>query len=144
MAATSLAAVRAGLAAAIKAQFGPDVQCSGYLLVSATPPCFDVLLQSVTYDEAMNRGLDELTLTVRGVVQNTSDIGGQKNLDEWCVSSGPTSVKAALEADRTLGGVCQTLKVTELGAYQKFTSTTGSGADYLAADWTVVVYGSGI
>lgn len=141
MAAMSLASVRAGLAANIKAAIR-DAQCNGYLLASPTAPGFEVEPSEVQYDLAMGRGVDEWTLIVRGFVGDASDIGAQKQLDAWLASSGAVSVKAAIESDRTLGGAASTLRVTQAAGYRKY-GAPGSNITYLGAEWTVVVDGPG-
>lgn len=145
MAATTLALIRAGIVTALQAQFPPTVaSVNPYVLISGTPPLFEVVPESIDYDLAANRGLDEYTVTVRGMVASNTDQGSQMLVDSWCAPSGAGSVKGALEADRTLGGIVQNLHVTALASYRTFISTTGSGGRYLVAEWTVVLYGNGI
>lgn len=149
MAATTLALIRAGIVTALQVQFPPSVMAvNPYVLLSGTPPLFEVVPESIEFDQAMNRGLDEYTVTVRGMAPSTTGQGSQMLVDGWCAPSGPGSVKAALEADRTLGGVVQNLKVTELSSYRTFVAATatgtGTGGRYLVAEWTVVLYGTGI
>lgn len=141
---TALADIRAGLAANLSAAI-TDAQITGYLMSSPTPPCFEIEPLSVAYDKAMGRGHDEWRLTVRGIVSVTSDIGAQKRLDRWLKSSGGESVKAALESDRTLGGVCDDLRVEDIPepAYRHYASQSAPGANYLGAEWTVLVIASG-
>jgi len=58
----------------------------------------------------------------------------QNNLDAYLVGDG--SVKAAIEADRTLGGVANTCRVTEMSSYS---SLPIGDVLYLAAQFTVEV-----
>jgi len=62
---------------------------------------------------------------------------GQALLDAY-LSDGPTSIKAALEADLTLGGVCQTLHVHTIDGYQLYTVGL---ATYYGARFRVLILG---
>lgn len=140
----SLSDIRAGLAAAITAAI-PDAQCSGYVLANPTPPFFDIELsaEGVDYDQAMARGVDLWRMTVRGCVAVTDSLASQKTLDLWCAASGDRSVKAALEADLTLGGVASALRVTQLAGYRAIAVRGQPNNVYLGAEWTVEVYAQG-
>ena len=135
--------VRLGLAANLNAAI-PGIQCNGYLLASPTAPGFEIEPGEVQYDLAMARGLDMWTLVVRGYVSDISDIGGQKTLDSWLASSGALSVKAAIQADKTLGGSVSDLRVTTASGYRRYGAAANSNVTYLGAEWTVLVYGTGI
>jgi hypothetical protein len=52
------------------------------------------------------------------------------------------SVKAAIEADKTLGGAVNQAQVTQVSGYRKFGVDT-SPVKYLGAEWTVVAIGTG-
>lgn len=136
--------IRAGLAAAIKAAI-TDAQCTGYVVANPAPPFFDIELSpdGIEYDQAMARGLDHWLLVVRGVVTLGDGVAAQKNLDDWCASSGTSSVKAAIEADKTLGGKVETLKVTRLAGYAPVSVAQHPNNRYLGAEWTVEIYARG-
>lgn len=134
-----LSDLRAAVAAAITAAV-PDAQCTGYVLSDPTPPFFDIELAqpAVEYDQSMSRGFDLWRLTVRCCVSYAADIAAQKRLDSFVKSSGASSVKQALEADQTLGGVAYTVHVTELSRYAPFQSRQTTST-YLGAEWTVEI-----
>lgn len=136
----SLEDIREGLAENIRAAFGPNVQCSGYLLSNPTPPCFEIELgpDGVDYHEAMQNGVTGWQLLVRGIVAANIDIGAQKKLDAWTAVTGTDSVKVAIERDRTLGGAAQTLLVESMTPYSALVLRDGS-AQYLAAEWRIRV-----
>ena len=48
------------------------------------------------------------------IVRRVADRASQTNLDAHCASSGSTSVKAAIEADRSLGGKALDCRVTQM------------------------------
>lgn len=122
------------------------LQESAYLLSNPTPPAAEVQVAETEYDLAMGRGLDKAMFTVRVFVAMSSDIGAQKKLRAMMASSGDTSVKAALESDRRLGGLAQDSRVTkcsgEKGFLREVAGTAGRGSaqgPLLGAEWTVEV-----
>ena len=91
----------------------------------------------LNFDATFNRGYDNATCTILVIVGCMSESAGQAKLDGYLSSTGSTSVKAAIEADKTLSGAVQTLRVT--------TATAGSvqvaSIDYLAYRYTVELIG---
>lgn len=130
-----IADIREGLAANLRAI--PELQSSGYLLANPTPPTAEVFPSDIDYDEAMGRGHDMNVFTVRVFVAEVTDIGSQQQMDAYLASAGDRSVKEKLEADRTLGGACQFLRVTGCTGYRR-TVMEGRGP-VLAAEWRVEV-----
>ena len=141
----SIADIRAGLVANLAESFD-GYPISGYEMSDVKPPCFEVGFQldrGIEFNAAMARGIDVYNLIVRGIVNASPDIRAQEILDEWCAPSGATSVRAALEADRTLGGVAQNLVVTDMSNYRAFAVPSKPNVTYLAAEWSVQVYAVG-
>lgn len=143
-----MAALRAGLAANLAPVSG--VQESAYLLTNPSPPAAEIEPAKIRYDEAFRRGLDILTFVVRVFVTFSSDLGAQMKLDAFMASSGPMSIKAAIESNPTLGGAADDLRVTECSGYKIFTReiTTAAGrgsagGPMIGAEWTVEVYVEG-
>jgi hypothetical protein len=103
------------------------------------PPCVVVGQLDFTFDLNNGRGLDQANLDVFVIVQRFSERTGQDKLDKYLAGSGDSSIKAAIESDRTLGGACNTLRVTsaESGTYQ-----TGD-IDYLSYRYRLTVWGQG-
>jgi hypothetical protein len=91
----------------------------------------------LNFDYTFNRGYDQATCTILLIVGRMSESAGQAKLDGYLASTGSTSVKAAIEADKTLSGAVQTLRVT--------TATAGSvqvaSIDYLAYRYVVELIG---
>lgn len=83
-----------------------------------TPPCAIVGQLDFTFDIDNARGLDQASLDVYVIVQRLDARSGQNKLDEY-LGSGSSSIKSAIEGDRTLGGAVNTLRVTsaEAGTY---------------------------
>lgn len=137
------ASIRAGLASNLSAI--TDCQTSAYVLANPTVPVLYIKPdpeEGVVYDASMGRGHDVWRFLITGYVGNPSDIGAQKNLDEWVDSSGATSVKAAVESDRTLGGVADFVRVVDCTGYSEY-AVAGLNHTVLGAVWTVEVLASG-
>ncbi len=140
----SVTTIREGLAANLSAI--PEVQVSAYILASApVGPRLQVFPSNVEYDMTMGSRrsgkhlTDEYTFTVQGMVPLNEDIGNQQALDRMLDSSGPTSVKTAIEADKTLGGACDSLYVSSEAGIQLATSQS---MPLLLAEWTVTIISS--
>ena len=71
------------------------------------------------------------------IVQRFSERTGQDKLDKYLSGSGDYSIKAAIEADRTLDGSVDTLRVTsaQSGVYQ------AADIEYLSYRYQVTVWG---
>lgn len=82
-------------------------------------PAFIVANHSIDFDAAFGRGTDKVTVTCLMVVQRASERTARKALSTYV-----PALKAALEADRTLAGAAQTLRVVSMSGYQAMTSDT--------------------
>jgi hypothetical protein len=84
-----------------------------------TPPGAVVGQLDFTFDIDNARGVDLANVDVYVIVQRMDARSGQNKLDGYLAGSGSTSIKAAIEGDRTLGGTVNTLRVTraEAGSY---------------------------
>jgi hypothetical protein len=139
---SSLAAIRTGLAAnlaTLKTTYR-DMQVSPYVLSNPTLPCIWIkpTQGAVTeYHQAMQDGQETWTLSVQAFVGSGSDITAQTVLDELLATNGGHSVKAAIEADTTLGGTIDCLIVRRCISYIEYQRPDGSLA--LGAEWIVEV-----
>ena len=102
-----------------------------------TPPQAVVIPSTITYDRAFHRGLDQYEFVVTVIVGRASDRNAQASIDAYCNPTGASSIKTAIESDRTLGGIAQSLHVTEMLSYA---STSIGDTIYLTADFSVTVY----
>ena len=131
-----MAAIREGLATRLTTIDG--VQASAYMLASPTPPAIHVVPPAIEYHQAMQNGFAELTFTVQAFVALGTDIGAQKRLDEFREPTGSGSIKAAIEADKTLGGVVKDLIVR--GSPEPQILTLEGGRQLLSCDFEVTVW----
>lgn len=138
---TTLAAIRDGLRANLASI--PGVQVSAYVLSNPVLPVVWIRPASdaVDYHRAMGNGLDEWSMLVQAYVGTPSDLGAQKKLDELLASSGSSSVKAAIESDKTLNGAASDLIVDSCTGYLEYARPDGSTA--LGAEWNVRVFQPG-
>lgn len=129
----ALADIRAALVTNLETQLDPtQIQVQGYLLANPTFPNVQIFPEKVDYDIGVRT--DRWTMTVQILVGTTLDVGAQINLDAYLAPSGVKSVKAALESDRTLGGLVDTLEVSRCSGYKLY--KIGS-IHALGAEWTV-------
>ena len=101
------------------------------------PPCAVVGQLDFTFDLDNARGLDQATVDVYVIVQRLSERTGQDKLDLFLAGSGKGSIKTAIESDRTLGGLVDTLRVTsaESGTY------TSGEQSFLSYRYNVTIWG---
>jgi len=101
------------------------------------PPAAVVGLLSLDFDMSMQRYLDHGDIEVMVIVGRMSERAAQDKLDAYLAGSGTGSVKAAIEADTTLGGSVQTCRVLSASP----TTITVSGADMLCYRYQIEVIG---
>ena len=99
-------------------------------------PAAVVQLQSVSYDQAFNKGLTEYQYVISAIFGRISTVESQRNLDAL-ISTGDRSLKSAVESDRTLGGEAFDVRVSEM---TNLTSVTIGDITYLSADFAVTVF----
>ena len=102
-----------------------------------TPPCAVVGQLDFTFDIDNMRGLDQASVDVYVIVQRISERTGQDKLDNFLAGSGNGSIKTAIESDRSLGGLVDTLRVisAESGTY------TSGDQSFLSYRYNVTIWG---
>jgi hypothetical protein len=130
-----ISAIASGLAAALAVI--PKLRTQPEILDTVPVPCAVIgPPTSIEYDEAMARGADVYTFTIRVLVARASERSAQRALSGYASGSGATSIKAAVEADPTLGGAAQTVRVASangIGVYAY------GDVDYLGLEFTTEV-----
>jgi hypothetical protein len=99
------------------------------------PPIAIVALNSVTYDRAYAKGMTSYLFTVTVIVGRVAEREAQRRLDTY-ISTGSSSVKYAIESDKTLGGNAYDCRVVSMDSVG---SLNISDTTYLAADFSVTV-----
>ena len=110
-----LSAIRTALAEKIGSING--LRTAATVPDQVNPPIAVIIPERVTYDEAYARGLVVYTFIVQVVVGKVSERTAQNRLDGFVNPTGATSIKAAIEADKSLGGVVFDSRVTEMTTY---------------------------
>lgn len=103
---------------------------------NVNPPFAIVMPVSVDYHKAFHNGLNQYSFTVMVVVGRVSERSAQNTLDAFCSPTGTSSIKSAVESDRTLGGYAYDCIVSGMRNYG---STVIGENTYLAAEFDLVV-----
>ena len=129
--------IRTALASAINAISG--ISCTAKVPANPRPPCAIILPASpfIEYEQNFTDADSWLNFTVRILTGTESQQGAQTLLDSFLAPSGASSVRAALAADPTLGGVAIGLRVPQVNNYGAFVY---GEALFLGAELSVRVY----
>lgn len=109
-----------------------------------SPPTAVVGDVSIDYDQTFGTAAarcHKLDITVRVYVARATDRAGQDRLDEYVSPTGASSIKAALEADKTLGGTVDDLHVPSMSGYGFYEV---AGTVLMGAEFAVSVLASGV
>ena len=101
------------------------------------PPIAIVVPSTVSFDDTFQRGMQTYSFTVLVVVGRADERTAQNKLDAYCASTGSSSIKLAVESDKTLGGKAFDVRVTELRNYGQIVI---GEVTYLSAEFTVLCY----
>ena len=133
---TSLADIRQGLAANLQALPGVEVYEREGGMVNV--PCAVVLTPTIDYHQSFSSaGLVRYEFRVMVLVQSSDSDQSGVDLDTYADPTSPTSVRAAVESDRTLGGIADDLICT---AFRPLSSEEVAGIGYWGGDFAVTVY----
>lgn len=101
------------------------------------PPFAYPELTQVNYHRAMGLGDVEMLWTIHVVVGRYTDRTANDLLDQFISATGAKSVRSALESDRTLGGVVQTMI---LSSSADVTALNEADANFLTVQYQVTVH----
>lgn len=112
-----ISAIRTELKTRLATLVGTAGDAYAYWQVEPRTPSFMISAIGPTdYDSTFGRGSDNITITITATTSSGLDEAAQRQIDDWCDTSGSTSVKAALETERpaavTLGGLVSACRVT--------------------------------
>ena len=131
----SLSDIKKGLAEALANV--PGLRVAEQIPEQINPPVAVISRSAVDYTQAMSGGLTEWTMEIELIAERMAEQHSQRTIDGWLSWDGPSSVRKAIEADRTLSGNVQTCIVT--GA-QTLHSLSVGDADYLGVTMSVTIY----
>lgn len=94
----------------------PGLRVADHLPEAVNPPMAVVGLQQVTYHRAMRGGLSTWLYLVTVIAGRMGQRSSQLTIDTWISYDGAGSVRAAIEADPTLGGKADSLIVEDMVA----------------------------
>lgn len=129
--------LRTGLAANLGTI--PGLRTSLDIPDNPNPPIAIVQFVRAEYHQDFRNGMTEYTFAVQVVVGRADERTAQRNLDGYCSSDSVTSVKKAIESNRTLSGNAFDCVVTEMSSYG---SVLINDTTYLAAEFAVRVLAS--
>ncbi|MFF2331823.1 MULTISPECIES: hypothetical protein [unclassified Streptomyces] len=142
--------IREAIADAARTVVLPDgtlaLTTTAYVPDAISAPHFFCAEYDLQFDRAMNRGMDDATLTCRVLVGRADDRAAQELLDALLEGSGPTSLKAAIETTRgapgeyALGGLADDLHVTRIQGYRWYEH---QGTQYVGAELMIRIIGKG-
>ena len=110
----ALSDIRSGLASRIATITG--LRTAATVPDQVNPPIAVVIPERLTYDDAYQRGLVTYSFIIQVIVGKVSERSSQNKIDGFVNPTGATSIKAAIEGDKTLGGVVFDTRVTEMTA----------------------------
>ncbi len=113
------------------------VQVLEYVSDQVVPPAIDIRRGLVDYDQALHGGTHRWTMLVRAFVATVTDKSAQARLDSYLDPDGGDSVKAAIESDRTLGGLVADLQVKTATGEQTYTI---GQLQLVGSEWTVEIW----
>lgn len=127
--------VRAGLVTRLNTIAG--LTALAYIPELVNPPIAIIDQLEIDFDAANARGLDMAHVDVVLIVQRMDVQSAQSALDDYLAGTGASSIKAVIEADKTLAGACSTLRVLSAnpGTY------ISQGVDFLAYRYRIAIYG---
>ena len=101
------------------------------------PPIGFPVLNQIRYHGAYSGGMVEMDWSIVVVTGRWLDRTAHTALDGYLSYSGATSIRAAIEADKTLGGIVDTL-VVPTGA--NISSMSQNDAEFLRVEMALTVY----
>jgi len=135
---TSVPELQAGIAANLSTI--SRLSASATVPATPSPPCAIILPATpfIEYEQSFDPDPEAwFNFTIRVLVGAVDQKGAQLLLNSYLASSGSASIRAALLADRTLGGKANDLRVPTVSNYGGFVY---SETTFLGAEFSVQVY----
>lgn len=115
----------------------PRLRVSPQIPEQVNPPVAVVSRAQVNYHRDMAGGTTEWTMQVQLIAGRMAERQSQRTIDAWLSWDGPASVRAAIEADGTLGGVALDTVVTDADALTTFQI---GDSEYIGVTMNVTVW----
>jgi hypothetical protein len=130
----TLSEIRDGIATNLATITG--LRTSGFIPAQVNPPYAVISPDGIDYHRAFANGFSTYNFTITVVVGQADSRSAQNMLDAYCSPSGASSIKSAIESDKTLSGKAFDVMVSEMRNYG---STTIGETTYLAAEFNCAV-----
>jgi len=130
----SLSELRDGIAANLSTITG--LRVSAFVPDNINPPLAIITPQNIEYHKSFQNGLNTYNFIVSVFVGRVSERVAQNTLDAYCAPTGSSSIKSAIESDRTLQGRAFDLVVSDMRNYG---SVTIGENTYLTAEFDCAV-----
>jgi hypothetical protein len=101
------------------------------------PPIALIAPNTIQFDDVFKRGMQTYSFNVLLIVGRADERSAQNSLDAYCASTGSSSIKLAIESDKTLGGKVFDTRVTEMRNYGQLSI---GEVIYLSAEFSVTCY----
>ena len=137
MSTPSVSTIAAALQTSLNSISG--LQTFAYLPDSFSPPVAMVSIETIEYHGAFASGNVTHTFSVLVIVSRASDRAGIQSLEDYMSQAGANSIRAAIEADPTLGGVVSTTYVERSGPPASVTLDQ-TAVVYQSCPFTVIVH----
>ena len=136
----SVSAIAEGLKTRLATISG--VRAYSYQPEQLNPPFAYPILNGVSYHQTMGMGgaVTQFDWSVYVVVGRWVDRVAMTNLDAFLSPTGASSIRAALEGDRTLGGACSDLMVATSA---NISALEQDDAEYLQVSFALTIYAEG-
>lgn len=131
----NLSDIRKGLVGQLALVRG--LRVSEHVPEQVNPPAAIITRAEVDYTQNMSGGLTEWSMQVQLIAGRMADQQSQRQIDDWLSWDGDQSVRQAIEADRTLGGNCQTSRVASADA---LSSVQVGDSEYIGVTVAVTVW----
>lgn len=130
----SLSELRDGIAANLSTITG--LRVSAFVPDNINPPLAIITPQNIEYHKSFQNGLNTYNFIVSVFVGRVSERVAQNTLDAYCAPTGSSSIKNAIESDRTLQGRAFDLVVSDMRNYGSVTIAENT---YLTAEFDCAV-----
>lgn len=130
----SLSDLRDGLATNLATIDG--LRVSAFVPDNINPPLAIITPQTIEYHKSFRNGLNTYNFIVSVFVGRVSERSAQNTLDAYCAPTGSSSIKSAIESDKTLSGLAFDLIVSDMRNYG---SVTIGENTYLTAEFDCAV-----
>jgi len=130
----SLSELRDGIATNLSTITG--LRVSAFVPDNINPPLAIITPQNIEYHKSFQNGLNTYNFIVSVFVGRVSERVAQNTLDAYCAPTGSSSIKSAIESDRTLQGRAFDLVVSDMRNYGSVTIAENT---YLTAEFDCAV-----